>query len=75
MATASTPGGAIEALITTLALRHGILPPTIGFRAPDPDCAIDCVPNAMRRAPIRVAMSNSFAFGGLNAVLLLRRAA
>ena len=67
-------GGAIEAVITALALRHGVLPPTIGFRVPDPDCAIDCVPNAARRAPIRVAMSNSFAFGGLNAVLVLRRA-
>ena len=67
-------GGAIEAVITALALRHGVLPPTIGFRVPDPECAIDCVPNAARRAPIRVAMSNSFAFGGLNAVLVLRRA-
>lgn len=68
-------GGAIEAAITALALRQGILPPTIGFRAPDPDCAIDCVPNEARHAPIQIAMSNSFAFGGLNAVLLLRRAA
>ncbi len=65
--------GAIEAVITALALRDGVLPPTIGFRLPDPQCAIDCVPNAARRAPIGIAMSNSFAFGGLNAVLLLRR--
>jgi nodulation protein E len=68
-------GGALELAVTALALRHGILPPTMGFREHDPDCAVDCVPNAARPAPIRVAMSNSFAFGGLNAVLLLRRAA
>ena len=68
-------GGAVEAAITCLALRHGVLPPTIGFREPDPDCAVDCVPNASRAASIEVAMSNSFAFGGINAVLLMRRAA
>jgi nodulation protein E len=68
-------GGALEAAVTALALHHGVIPPTIGFREADPDCAIDCVPNAARAAPIAVAMSNSFAFGGLNAVLLLRRAA
>jgi nodulation protein E len=67
--------GALEAVITILALRDGVLPPTIGFREPDPDCAIDCVPNHARTAQIEVAMSNSFAFGGLNAVLLMRRAA
>jgi len=68
-------GGAVELAVTALALRHGILPPTAGFREPDPDCAIDCVPNEARRAPpIRVAMSNSFAFGGLNAVLVVRKA-
>ncbi len=68
-------GGALELIVTVLALREGVLPPTIGFREADPDCAIDCVPNEARPAPIEVAMSNSFAFGGLNAVLLLRRAA
>lgn len=65
-------GGAVECAVTALALRHGVLPPTIGFRVPDPDCAIDCVPNEARDARIRVAMSNSFAFGGLNAVLVLK---
>ena len=65
--------GAIEAMMTALALRHGVLPPTIGYRLADPDCAIDCVANTARTVPIRVAMSNSFAFGGLNAVLLLQR--
>lgn len=68
-------GGAVELALSALALRHGVLPPTIGFRVPDPDCAIDCVPNQARPARIGTAMSNSFAFGGLNAVLLLRRAA
>jgi nodulation protein E len=66
--------GALEAVASLLALRDGLLPPTIGFQTPDPECAIDCVPNQARRAAIKVAMSNSFAFGGLNAVLLLRRA-
>jgi nodulation protein E len=68
-------GGAIEATLTALALRDGVLPPTIGFREADAECAIDCVANVARMAPIRVAMSNSFAFGGLNAVLMLRRVA
>jgi nodulation protein E len=68
-------GGAVELALSALALRHSVLPPTIGFRVPDPDCAIDCVPNQARPARIGTAMSNSFAFGGLNAVLLLRRAA
>jgi nodulation protein E len=67
-------GGAMELVATALALRHGVLPPTAGYRQFDPDCAIDCVPNEARDAPIRVAMSNSFAFGGLNAVLLLKKA-
>jgi nodulation protein E len=68
-------GGAVELAVTALALRHGVLPPTMGFREADPECPVDCVPNAARPAAIRVAMSNSFAFGGLNAVLVLRQAA
>ena len=68
-------GGAVELAVSALALRHGVLPPTIGFREPDPECPVDCVPNQARAAPIRVAMSNSFAFGGLNAVLVLKQAA
>jgi nodulation protein E len=67
--------GAVELVMTACALRDGVLPPTIGFREADPDCPLDCVPNAARAMPIRTAMSNSFAFGGLNAVLLLQRAA
>ncbi|MFK8253145.1 beta-ketoacyl-[acyl-carrier-protein] synthase family protein [Ancylobacter terrae] len=65
--------GALDMVTTTLALREGLLPPTMGFTEPDPECAIDCVPNASRAAPIEVAISSSFAFGGLNAVLALRR--
>ncbi len=67
--------GALEALATVQALRHGLLPPTGNFREADPDCPLDCVPGEARAQTIEVAMSNSFAFGGLNAVLLLRRAA
>jgi nodulation protein E len=67
-------GAAVELVVTILALRHGVLPPTAGFRQPDPECAIDCVPNEARRADMEIAISNSFAFGGLNAVLALRRA-
>ena len=61
-------GGGLEALITVLALRDQTLPPTVGFRVADPDCDIDPVPTA-RTAPVRAALSNSFAFGGLNATL------
>jgi nodulation protein E len=67
--------GGLEAVVTTLALREGLVPPTLGFRTADPDCDLDCVPNAARRTPIGIALTNSFAFGGLNAVLALGRAA
>ncbi len=67
--------GALEALASVLALRDGVLPPTVGWREADPECPLDCVPNVARLAPIQLAMTNSFAFGGLNAVLLLRKAA
>lgn len=65
--------GAIEAAATILALRHGLLPPTANFTEPDPQCPIDAIPNAARRAEVEAALSNSFAFGGLNAVLAFRR--
>ncbi len=68
-----TAGGALEMIATVMALRDGVLPPTMGFAEPDPDCAIDCVPNAARAADAAVAMSNAFAFGGLNAVLVARK--
>lgn len=66
-------GGALEMIVTALALKEGIIPPTMNMDEPDPDCDLDCVPNSARRVDIDVAMSNSFAFGGLNAVLLARR--
>ena len=65
--------GAIEAVATVLALREGVLPPTANFVEADPECDLDFVPNQARRAEVRYAISNSFAFGGLNAVLAFRR--
>jgi 3-oxoacyl-(acyl-carrier-protein) synthase len=55
-----------------LALKHGILPPTANFSEPDPACDLDVIPNTARPAAIEYALSNSFAFGGLNAVLAFR---
>ena len=69
-----TAAGALELIATAMALRDGVLPPTAGFTTADPECDIDCVPHEARTADTRVAMSNSFAFGGLNAVLVARRA-
>ncbi|HEY0833235.1 MAG TPA: beta-ketoacyl-[acyl-carrier-protein] synthase family protein [Azospirillum sp.] len=66
--------GALEAVATVLALMHGVVPPTANFTEPDPACPVDAVPNEARAAPIRAALSNSFAFGGLNAVLAFRKA-
>ncbi len=65
--------GALEALATVLALRDGILPPTANYSVPDPACDLDVVPNVARRAEVECALSNSFAFGGLNAVLAFRK--
>jgi 3-oxoacyl-[acyl-carrier-protein] synthase II len=65
--------GAIEATTTVLSLRHGILPPTINYEYPDPDCDLDYVPNKPREVPIRVALNNSFGFGGTNATTAFRR--
>jgi nodulation protein E len=65
--------GAMEAVATTLALKHQILPPTANFVEKDPECDLDVVPNASRKANINFALSNSFAFGGLNAVLAFRK--
>jgi nodulation protein E len=66
--------GALEALATVLALRDGVLPPTANYQVPDPDCDLDVIPNQARSARVEYALSNSFAFGGLNAVLALRAA-
>lgn len=65
--------GGVEAIYTALALARGIIPPTINYEEPDPACDLDYVPNVARSAPIRVAMSNSFGFGGTNACLVLRQ--
>jgi nodulation protein E len=65
--------GAIEAAATLLALRNEILPPTANFNEADPACDLDVIPNNARPAVIEFALSNSFAFGGLNAVLAFRR--
>jgi nodulation protein E len=66
--------GAIEAVATVLALHHGVLPPTANFTEADPECDLDIAPNVAREAVVEAAVSNSFAFGGLNAVLAFRRA-
>ena len=66
--------GALEFAATALALHHQTIPPTANFEEADPDCDLDYVPNTARNAPIEKAMSSSFAFGGLNAVLVLGRA-
>ena len=65
--------GAVELLACIMALRDGVVAPTIGYEEADPECALDVVPNEARDASIEVALSNAFAFGGLNAVLALRR--
>ena len=65
--------GAVELLACIMALRDGVIAPTIGYEAPDPDCDLDVVPNTARDAQVDVALSNAFAFGGMNAVVALRR--
>ncbi len=64
--------GSLEAVATALALNHGILPPTINFTRPDPACGLDVIPNEAREQKVDAALSNSFAFGGLNAVLAFK---
>jgi len=61
--------GALEAAATLLALHHGLLPPTVNYDEPDPQCALDVIPNQARPASVQYALSNSFAFGGMNAVV------
>ncbi len=65
--------GGIEAAYTILALARGVLPPTINYEEPDPACDLDYVPNVARPASPRIALSNSFGFGGANACLAFRR--
>ena len=65
--------GAIEGVVTLLALKHGVIPPTANFTAADPECDLDVIPNLARKAPVEIGISNTFAFGGLNAVLVFKR--
>jgi nodulation protein E len=66
--------GAVELLACLMALNEGVIAPTIGYEEPDPECALDVVPNVAREARVMAVLSNAFAFGGLNAVIALRRA-
>jgi 3-oxoacyl-[acyl-carrier-protein] synthase II len=66
-------GGAVEAIFSTLAIRDGKLPPTINYEVADPECDLDYIPNESRDADVRVAVSNSFGFGGHNASIVLKR--
>ncbi len=65
--------GGIEAIATALAIHHGVLPPTINYESPDPDCDLDYVPNQARKQDVEIALSNAFGFGGTNATLVFRK--
>jgi len=65
--------GALELVATLMTVKDGVVPPTVNYLGPDPACDIDCVPNEARRMTVDAALSNSFAFGGLNAVLAVKR--
>ncbi len=71
----TSAAGAVEAVATILTLQHGVIPPTINYEHPDPDCDLDYVPNKARPAQLEIVMSNSFAFGGINATLVFRKLA
>ena len=65
--------GALEVIVTALALDRGLIPPTLNYETPDPECDLDCVPNAPREVRLEAAMSISVGLGGHNAAVLLRR--
>jgi 3-oxoacyl-[acyl-carrier-protein] synthase II len=65
--------GVVEAIFTILTMRDGIIPPTINYETPDPECDLDYVPNIARKAQVNIALSNSFGFGGVNASLVFRK--
>jgi len=65
--------GAVEGVFSALTLHHGTIPPTINYQNPDPACDLDYVPNVARKANVRIALSNSFGFGGTNACVIFRR--
>jgi 3-oxoacyl-[acyl-carrier-protein] synthase II len=64
--------GGIESVFTVLTLKHGVIPPTINYETPDPECDLDYVPNKARKTDVEIAMSNSFGFGGTNASLVFK---
>jgi 3-oxoacyl-[acyl-carrier-protein] synthase II len=65
--------GGVETVVTVLALHHGMLPPTVNYEVPDPECDLDYVPNVARKVEVDAALSNGFGFGGTNATLAFRR--
>jgi len=65
--------GGVEAIFTVLAIRDGIIPPTMNYDTQDPECDLDYVPNMARKAQVNTALSNSFGFGGVNATLVFRK--
>ena len=68
----TSAAGAVEAIASILTLRYGVIPPTINYEYPDPDCDLDYVPNQPRSANVQIVMSNSFGFGGINGVLIFQ---
>ncbi|HEX9059366.1 MAG TPA: beta-ketoacyl-[acyl-carrier-protein] synthase II, partial [Clostridia bacterium] len=64
---------AIEAIACALAVKNDVIPPTINYETPDPECDIDCVPNHSRKHAVTIALNNSYAFGGNNACLVLKK--
>jgi 3-oxoacyl-(acyl-carrier-protein) synthase len=65
--------GGVESVISVLAVQRDLVPPTINYETPDPECDLDYVPNTARRLPVRVALTNSFGFGGTNATLVFKK--
>jgi 3-oxoacyl-(acyl-carrier-protein) synthase len=65
--------GGVEAIFTVLTIRDGLIPPTINYNTPDPECDLDYVPNVARKRGVNIALSNSFGFGGINATLVFRK--
>ena len=65
--------GGVESAVCALSIYHGVVPPTINYETPDPDCDLDYVPNQARQFKVRACLNNSFGFGGHNAVLLFKR--
>jgi 3-oxoacyl-[acyl-carrier-protein] synthase II len=65
--------GGVEAIASVLAIKDGIIPPTINIENQDPECDLDYVPNVARKASVNIAMSNSFGFGGHNATIIMKK--